>query len=403
MQGIEQKYCDVCINALVGAWRELMEATVGENIRKVPYGKSDTRYGKSDTLGLDAITEITIKRRLEEFDRHAILITEELDDQAHRRWPTDSDPIKQPLMFFSDPTDRSAQLEKFLRGIPKSDPIVKTGKLMLDCNPIEAWEKVLETSEASESPATITGSVGAITCARKGEIVFSVILNYVSAIIYVATDIGVYWYQLKSFSDPKNEDITLAEIFKNGQTLHFPGTREFGYSPDDCKKFVTFLGSEVKIGYFENIRDSKLFGDNFAELVHHRVPAGPPRPLYLSELQKGHGPVGFILANGEKIGEWMHWLSFVKYSRNKNGDHALRAYEIAPERPWTKNGMLMSTSPAYSLFCDAEGKGYLDLSRLRNFERPSQFRCMMVVVPYDNERIINIMEQHQCRDVTSSF
>lgn len=68
MQGIERAYCDVCINALIGAWRELMEATGSETLRKV-------RYGKGDTLGLDAITEITIKGRLEQFDSHAMLMS----------------------------------------------------------------------------------------------------------------------------------------------------------------------------------------------------------------------------------------------------------------------------------------------------------------------------------------
>ena len=106
MQGIESTYCGVCINALIGAWRALMEASTTEVLQKTP-------YGKGDTLGLDAITEITISGRLYEFDQHAILITEELDSQAHRRWPTDSDPVKQPLMFFSDPTDRSIQLKQF--------------------------------------------------------------------------------------------------------------------------------------------------------------------------------------------------------------------------------------------------------------------------------------------------
>jgi len=59
----------------------------------------------------------------------------------------------------------------------------------------------------------------------------------------------------------------------------------------------------------------------------------------------------------------------------------------------------MSTSAAYSIFCE-DGAGCLDISRLRNFERPSQFRCMMVVVPYDNERIIHILEQHRYREIT---
>lgn len=387
MQGIEREYCDVCINALIGAWRELMEVTGAETLRQV-------RYGKGDTLGLDAIPEITIKGRLESFDNHAILITEELDDQARRRWPTDSDPIKQPLMFFCDPTDRSIQLKEFFERISKENPIAKVGDIMNKCNPKELWEEMFE------SPVIVTGSTGAITCVRKGEIVFSVILNYISRTICVATDIGVYWYQLKDFSDSENEKITLAEIVKNGNNLCFPKVDKSTCSLDDCKKFVTFLGKE---GYQENFDDSMLFMENADEFLHHTKPPGPPRALYLSELQNNHGFVGFILSNGEKIGEWMHWLSFVKYACNENGGYALRAYEIALERPWTKNGMLMSTSSAYSLFCSAGKKQYLDISRLRNFERPSQFRCMMVVVPCDNERIIHVLEQHQYREITHFF
>ena len=76
MQGIERTYCDVCVNAVVGAWRALMETTATEALQKVNYGKGDA-LGK--TLGLDAIPEITIAGRLAAFDQHAILITEELD------------------------------------------------------------------------------------------------------------------------------------------------------------------------------------------------------------------------------------------------------------------------------------------------------------------------------------
>lgn len=387
MQGIERKYCDVCINALIRAWRELMGVSCAETLRTV-------RYGKGDTLGLDAIPELTIASRLKQFDKHAILITEELDDQAHRRWPKDSDPIKQPLMFFCDPTDRSIQLKQFFENISKKNSIAKVSKLMGDRNSKKLWERMFE------SPVTITGPTAAITCVRKGEIVFSVILNYVTSTICVATDIGVYWYELESLSDIQNEKITLAEIIKNGKKLCFPGIRELGYSLDDCQRFVTFLG---KKGYRENFNDSMLFVENPDDFLHHSRPPGPPRPLYLSEFQNKHGPVGFILSNGEKIGEWMHWLSFVKYARNENGDHALRAYEISLERPWTKNGMLMSTSSAYSLFCEDEGEQFLDISRLRNFKRPSQFRCMMVVVPYDNERIIHVLEQHQYREISHFF
>ncbi|MBI2637081.1 MAG: hypothetical protein HYW81_02715, partial [Parcubacteria group bacterium] len=161
-----------------------------------------------------------------------------------------------------------------------------------------------------------------------------------------------------------------------------------------------FLG---KKGYRENFDDSMLFVEQPDGFLHHSTPPGPPRTLYLSELQNDHGPVGFVLSNGEKVGEWIHWLAFVKFARNESGGQALRAFEVHLERPWTKYGMLMSTSSAYSLFCDEPGGMYLDISRLRTYVRPSQFRCMLVVLPYDNERIIHVLRQHEYREVTSSF
>ena len=385
MQGIEREYCNVCINALIAAWRGLMDSSATEMLRMTP-------YGKGDTLGLDAITEIIIAGRINEFDKNAILITEELDDQLHRHWPID--PNKQPRMFFCDPTDRSKQLMLFLKHISKKNITAKVGDLMTSCNPVRIWEKLFE------APASITGSTAAITCVHKGKIVFSVILNFITGTITVATDIGIRWYKLKEFSDKKNERVDLYEILEKGEELSFPGTRDSGYSFDDCKRFVTFLG---KTGYLENFNDSMIFVDNPDSFLHHKEPPGPSRALYLSDLQKRNGPVGFILSNGEKIGEWMHWLSFVKYGRNKNGAYALRVFEIAIARPWTKNGMLMSTSPAYSLFCEEDGVFYLDISRLRNFQRPSQFRCMIVVLPCDNERIIHVLKQHQYREVTKFF
>jgi len=212
-----------------------------ETLRKV-------RYGKGDTLGLDAIPELTIASRLKQFDKHSILITEELDDQAHRRWPKDSDSAKQPLMFFCDPTDRSIQLEKFFQRISKKNSIAKVSELMSDCDPKKLWEEMFE------APVTITGPTAAITCVRKGEIIFSVILNYITSIIYVATDIGVYWYELENLSGAQKEKVTLVEIFKNGKKLCFPGIDELDYSLDDCKQFVTFLG---KTGYPLSLRTSK--------------------------------------------------------------------------------------------------------------------------------------------------
>lgn len=390
MQGIELAYCNVCVNALIGAWRSLMEASATEVLQKTP-------YGKGDTLGLDAITEITISGRLFEFDKHAIFITEELDSQAHRRWPTDSDPVKQPLMFFSDPTDRSIQLQKFFDEVSRGHPTEKIGQLMAttDSGPDKRWEKMFE------GPTSITGPTTAITCVRKGEIVFSAILNLITRDLFIISDAGVYAYKLEPFDDPANEKVALETVIEKGRRLAFPSARELGYTADECRRFVTFLGKE---GYRENFDDSGIFVENPDGFLHHTRPPGPPRVLYLSDMQtREYGAVGFVLSNGEKIGEWIHWLAFVKYAKGKNGGQALRAFEVVLSRPWTKNGMLMSTSAPYSIFCMDKAMSYLDISRLRNFERPSQFRCMLVVTRFDNERLIHILQQHQYREVTSSF
>src|SRR3989339_1055144 len=98
MQGIEKAYCDVCVKAVIAANRTLMETSATEALNR-------DRYGKVDTLGFDAIPEILIQKRIQEFDSHALLVTEELSEVTKLRWPTDSNPVKQPLMFFSDPMD----------------------------------------------------------------------------------------------------------------------------------------------------------------------------------------------------------------------------------------------------------------------------------------------------------
>jgi hypothetical protein len=126
--------------------------------------------------------------------------------------------------------------------------------------------------------------------------------------------------------------------------------------------------------------------------------------LYLSEFYKDCGPIGFVLANGEKIGEWVHWLPFVKYSKNSHGEKALRIFEISIGRPWTKEAVLMSPAPPYSVFRHKRGEDlYFNISRLRDFDKPSHFRSMIVVTPHDNERIITTMKQNGYHEVGESF
>jgi hypothetical protein len=374
------------MGALIAAKCTLLDSSAAEALRSV-------KYGKVDTLGLDSVTETTICGRISSYDRHALIITEERDVKAKENWPNDSDPARQPLLFFSDPTDRSSPLQKFIEAIAKDDPTAKVGDLMERCDSQKIWEHMFE------APVSITGPTTSITCVRKGEILFTSILNLITNVMVVASELGVYRYDLSRNCKPGKE-ITLDHIIAKGKQIVFPGIGDRGFSLDDCRRFVTFLG---KSGYTENFNDSGLFEGSAESFQHHTCPPGPPRPLYLSDLQKSHGQVGFILANGEKIGEWMPWLAFVKHARNTRGERALRAFEIWTDRPHMKNEMLMSTSPAYSIFCGEDDRPFLDISRLRVHEKPSQFRCMLAIVLADNERVTNTLEEHQYREVTNSF
>ncbi len=386
MQGVEQVYCDVSIHALIKAWQRLMEVSANEVLQRVA-------FGKGDTLGLDAIPEIIIAEQLRTFDRHALLITEEEDETMNRRLPSDSDPVRQPLMFFSDPTDRSKQLGEFITAIADGRPSAKIGELMAERDVVREWEEMFE------KPASITGATTSITCIRKGSIVFAVVLNYITRTIFVAAPAGVYHMALPAYTERDLATINHKHVVDGGKELQFPPAMQTCTTPGDAQRFVTFLG---KSGYQENFDDSKILGEN-PDPPHHRVPGGPSRVLYLSELQQGYEPIGFVLANGEKIGEWMPWLAFVKFALDVHHDHPLRAFEISLERPWIKDGVLMSTSPPYSIFCIEEGRTFLDISRLRQFHHPSRFRSMLVVAPRDNDRIIYLMQEHQWREVGLSL
>jgi len=389
MQGIEKAYCDVCIQALINAWQVLMEKPVADNLRRV-------RYGKGDTLGLDAATEIAIYQQVISFDQHAILVTEELDTLSRDRWPVEVDPIKQPLMLFSDPTDRSRQLEKFLTSIAptKEQQSEKTASLIKKYDVVVEWEKLFE------KPATITGPTGSITCIRKGTIIFSLILNYITGNIFITAPTGIYYLRLTDLAHTALKKIDVDYLVAHGKKLDFMPTEETCTSTDDQQRFITFLG---KTGYQENLDDCMIFVEHPERFIpeNHQEPGGPARILYLSRLQKGFGPIGFILANGEKIGEWIPWLAFAKFARNSHGNPALKIYEIAIDRPWTKEGVLMSTAPPYSIFqkMGDQQQFYLDVSRLRKFPHPSRFRSMIVITPFDNNLIINTMHQHQYREI----
>ena len=397
MIGIEQAYCDTIISALIRANRALLECTIEEALQHINI------WGKGDTLGLDAVPEIAITERLKHFDQYATIVIEEEGEDYNPLGQEGRYSKRGPRTFFvSDPTDRSAFLEKALKEAKNGgdDDSMNTGtkirEVILGEEARRRWE------DFAGSPASITGAMCAITCVRRGLPICSGLLNYVTQELIIACSAGIYLLKLPpSDLEPSDsttvtaEEVTLNHLLAAGQALELRST--YGREP---KSLVTFLG---KPKYRESFQDSQLVpGEDIDKYVHHSEPGGPGRILYLSELQPESDSIGFILANGEKISEWIHWLTFARFARQSRdrSEPAVRVFEVSHERPWTRDGVLMSTSPEYSIFqqIDAHGRGYeISVERLQAFANPSLYRSTLLVAPSDNDWAVQVVRRHGYR------
>jgi len=391
MNTIEDVHCTAAIGAVLAANWQLMHASVGEALRPIARHTPD----KPDTLGLDGIPESTIANSLKRFDPGAVLITEEIGATSVLNWRGDRHAYLPATIYVSDPTDRSAQLKAFLSKQKDTHRIL--GDIVQADDAVTAWENEFG------APASITGATSSITCVRYGSPINAVLVNFITQELFVAFRAGVFCLKLPAFKSLEPTQITLDQIKSQGTPVNFRRFQESGGNMENMKRFVTFLG---KTGYLENLRDSDLINlEDDKSHIHYDLPGGPSRVLYLSTLQPEAKPVGFILANGEKIGEWVHWLPFVRFgllAGEPRTHEALNLYEIFHERPWTKEGILMSTPPQYSIFSKVSGYGErmaIDIERFRSFANPSRLRSTLLVAPASNTWAMTVMETHDYRQI----
>ncbi|MCX6721589.1 MAG: hypothetical protein NTY04_00110 [Candidatus Staskawiczbacteria bacterium] len=384
MQGVEIAHMNAALAAALKAFYDLGHSTVGDALRPVD------AYGKDDTLEMDSGPEITIWQELRRYDTGAVVISEEIGSKGitfnDTFNPNDTRSFR--TVFICDPTDRSNQFKEFLGKLPKQQ---KIREVLNDPETVAKWEKEYG------APASISGSTSAISCVRRGIPIFAVIINYITQQLAISCAAGNRIIQLSS---ERPDILTLPDILARGKEIIFPC---LDGNVANMKKFVTFLGDVKKTGYLENFRDSgfvskeqaadrALLDEFFAKHLHYGKPGGPSRALYLSALQPRSTPMGFVLANGEKIGEWIHWLSFVQYVRSQSDDSqpALVLYEVSQDRPWTKNGVLMATHANYSVFREYDGKLFVDTNwLLQQKPSPSQVRATLIIAPYDNRWVIS--------------
>ncbi len=377
MQGVEVGHCDAAISAALTANYTLMGSTVEDVLQPV-----DT-YGKKDTLGLDARPEIDIVQMMRAHDDNSIVITEEIGSKGNLVFTHTHDTRALRTIYICDPTDRSVYLKKFLAQVP--DKTRKVWEVINHPDAIADWEKL------GGGPASITGAFCALSCIRHAVPIFSVLVNYITQELFVSCSAGNYRLHIPDNHPP----IDLEYVKKHGDKLYFPSIRH--PHNGDARRFVTFVG---KAGYRENLLDSKLMSDREIDtLLHYPEPGGPSRILYLSSLQSSEVPIGFILANGEKIGEWIHWLPWIRFARKENdqSENAISLFEIyRKDQLRIKDGVLMSTPPFYSIFKkngQESDRMIVDIARFSDFDNPSKIRATLIACPTGNTWVTGLVKQ----------
>jgi hypothetical protein len=380
MQGVEKSHCNATIEAVLTAYFAFLHATVEEALRPIH------AYGKGDTLGMDAMPEITIIEVLQRYDKFCIVITEETGFKEMIHLVNSSDPRRFRTVFLSDPTDRSAQLKKLLEQV--EDKSVR----VLDVIRNDATRKKWEAQFGS--PAEITGGASAITCIRRGVPIFSVMVNYITQQLFVSCSAGNYSLDLPEDMKVVNLDY----VRQHGRKIFFRDIDSRG----DTRRFVTFMGKQ---GYRENLTDSRLMTEEEIDRhLYYNLPGGPLRVLYLSDFQPSDVPIGFILANGEKIGEWIHWMPYLRFAHRENDEDesALSLFEIYQDRPWTKEGILMATPPAYSIFkpvSETDPRMIVNVGQFSAFANPSQIRSTLILAPSNNQWATRVVNQYGYRPI----
>jgi hypothetical protein len=379
--GIEKSYTDAMIRALRTAQRALFDTLVRDAINK-----SHVLH-KGDTLGLDQRPENAITSALQKFDPHCITITEERG-AVNPFAVDDLTAVQGARTFFGcDPFDRSNQACEFFSHYGKPDEKIID---VVRNPPTKAlWE------EKYGGPVSITSSTSAISCVRRGLPIAAAILNHLAEEMVLACAAGIYHVVLpRDLAHP----VTLDYVQEHGQRLQFLQPEYHA-----GQKIVAFIGKPER-GYPDNFKNCRIVADTeLGKHLHYQLPGGPSRVLYLSNLQAAEEPIGVVVANGEKIGEWIHWLAFTRFAHRED-DHsapALRLFEVSQNQSLMIDGYLMMPSPDYSIFVNYRDRRRVIISseKLQNLVNPSKYRSTHILIPASNKWALNQVEQYGYREI----
>ena len=296
------------VGAVIEAARIVWRLESHEAIQAAP--------GKEDTLRLDAAAEDTLIDWLEAPD--TAIVTEERG--LH---PPGARLDEMEWVHVVDPLDNSRPALGILAAAPGNSAV----------GAVLASQKMPEL----EAPAISVCSV------REGILCHAVLLNLARPRLYVASAEGCFTI-----------DIRGAE---NG-------------APDLEESRVEIPWPEAGRGVRTYTGGREIYLEHAAACgfaATESVESGPHRVLYLTGLSAS--PSSAVLANGEKLGEWISWLAFAKWSR------CAAACAVHRRGAPARGGMSLSPAASQSVL----GEGRILWSRLRGVANPSNYRETVAV------------------------
>jgi hypothetical protein len=364
MRKAERQLFYFCIETLISVKYDLEIIDSHQLIQKVD-------KGKEDTLFLDIFPENILRRRLiQEYDDDIVFITEEEGGFNKSRLG------KTPLVVFSDPTDRSSQFADFIRFLLKENESEDKNMSLKDL--LNRTDIKLLWESRYGKPASITGSCCSLTVVKNSKLLFTISLNYITSEIFFSTT-EICCYSHIDMIDINNLNHEIFDKSSNWKKISF---NEHSHE----KTLITFLGKDSYQKYFD---DSKIFDRNTWDIIDQN-PGGPHRILYLSELSDRIPD--FIMANGEKIGEWLGWLLYVKASGQ------LEAFALTPKAVLARDEILLAPSEPYSILeKDENDELFINFEKLKCYPNPSRYREMIFITSKYNHHLLAEIEASRSR------
>jgi transcriptional regulator with XRE-family HTH domain len=338
MPGIEIGYLNAALSAL-GAARTALLAQAPPTSLLPGAGKDDAKF-------FDAVAEHAIAQMLLGFNNRCAIITEEaglIGSPSHAS----------NVSYLIDPFDRSRPFVTAIKKYATSD---------------NGLHRTL--ADVVEDPAFVMQSLeapfGSITCVRDGELTFNAMLNYTSGTVYVACRDFIGYGNIAECPD--------------AQTLADRGVR-IGFQPRSGQSYVCFTGDPLKdeessLGNSEHSRKYQNVLKNLHLQGEHNIgptnPGGPARVLYLSDFHDDIQP-SFILANGEKLFEFLGWMAFAVHSQQ------LAVFELYSDVFEGRNLILHAPPPNYSAFTVQPGSFRLDIERILRLSPVGHYRGAVAI------------------------